>query len=103
MRESTIWTGVSATYRLEVRLDDQTVAEHLVEAGGLRRDRPLYVFLETPLSAGDVNLGIGFVRVEKSHGDSHDEDRESRDALRESLPRHSARTNACTLRPAGCG
>lgn len=87
MRQATICEGISATYRLEVRHDDQIVAERLVESGGLRRDRPLYVFLEIPIPAGDANLGIGFVRVEESDGDSReDEDGESRDALREAVP-----------------
>ena len=87
MRQATICEGISATYRLEVRHDDQVVAERLVEPGGLRRDRPLYVFLEIPIPAGDANLDIGFVRVEDSHGESDDdEEGESRDALREAVP-----------------
>lgn len=87
MRQATICEGISATYRLEVRRDNQIVAERLVEPGGLRRDRPLYVFLEIPVPAGDANLGIGFVRVDESDGDgSDDEEGASRDALREAVP-----------------
>lgn len=87
MRQTTICEGISATYRLEVRHDDQIVAERLVEPGGLRRDRPLYVFLEIPIPAGEAKLGIGFARVEESRGDRQgDKDSERRDALREAVP-----------------
>lgn len=87
MRQTTICEGVSASYRLEVRRDDALVAGQVVEPGGLRRDRPLYVFLEVPVPAGDANLSIRFVRVEETSGDGDDdEDSENRDALREAVP-----------------
>ena len=86
MRQATRCEGVSATYRLEVRHNDRIVAERLVEPGGLRRDRPLYVFLEIPVPAGEANLGIGFVRVGGSVGNASDDEGESRDALREAVP-----------------
>ncbi len=88
MRQTTICEGINASYRLEVRLGDATVAERLVEPGGLRRDRPLYVFLEIPVPAGDANLSIHFVRVEGTSGDDEDDgDNGSRDALTEAVPR----------------
>lgn len=87
MRQTTICEGINASYRLEVRRDDALVARQVVEPGGLRRDRPLYVFLEIPVPAGDANFSIRFVRVEEAPDDIDDsEDRESRDALREVVP-----------------
>ena len=88
MRQTTLCEGINASYRLEVRREDETVAERLVEPGGLRRDRPLYVFLEIPVPAGDADLSIHFDRVEDSSGDGdEDGDDGSRDALTEAVPR----------------
>lgn len=84
MRQTTICEGINASYQLEVRHDGEAVAEHLVKPGGLRGDRPLYVFLEIPVPVGDADIGIRFVRLEEASGDG-DEDR-NRDALREAVP-----------------
>jgi hypothetical protein len=85
MRQTTICEGINASYRLEVRLGDATVVERLVEPGGLRRDRPLYVFLEIPIPAGDAHLGIQFVRVQDASGDGDDD--AGGEGLTEAVPR----------------
>src|SRR5690606_37141869 len=76
MRQTTICEGINASYRLEVRHGDETVAERLVQPGGLRRDRPLYVFLEIPVPAGEANLSIHFDRVEDTSGSGDDDEDE---------------------------
>ena len=87
MRQTTICEGINASYRLNVRRGDETVAEHLVEPGGLRRDRPLYVYLEIPMPPVETNVSIRFDRVEESSANGDDDtDGNSRDALRESVP-----------------
>jgi hypothetical protein len=71
MRQTMICEGVTAEYRLDVRYNGQTIADHVVRAGGLRHDRPLYVFHEFRLPAGDAVIGVRFVRVGTAAG-SHD-------------------------------
>jgi hypothetical protein len=86
MRQTTICEGINASYRLEVRRDGQLVAEHTIEPGGLRRDRPLYVFREIAMPVGDATVSVTFVRVESADPDSDDEADEDRDTLREAVP-----------------
>jgi hypothetical protein len=87
MRQTTICEGINASYRLEVRRDDEILAERLVQPGGLRRDRPLYVFLEIPVPVGEANLSIRFERIEEASGGGDDpEGNVSRGALREAVP-----------------
>jgi hypothetical protein len=86
MRQTTICEGINASYRLEVRRNGVLVAEQLVEPGGLRRDRPLYVFRELPMPAGEATISVTFVRVEASEPDDDDDDGEARDTLREAVP-----------------
>ena len=64
MRQSVICEGANASYLLQVRRDDVVVVEQLVTPGGLRKDRPLYVFRDIPLPAGDAEVRVAFVRVE---------------------------------------
>ena len=66
MRQAVVCEGVSASYRLEVRRNGHVVAEQLVEAGGLRRDRPLDVCREIPVPEADAALSVRFTSVESS-------------------------------------
>ncbi len=84
MRQALLCDGVSATYRLEVRQDGNVVAEQVVAAGGLRRDRPLYVFREIPLPEGDATITVRFTRVEARR--EHDDEDQRRDELTEAVP-----------------
>lgn len=64
MRQARVCDGVSATYRLEVELDERVVVAEVVHGGGLRRDRPIYVFREVPLPPGEVEIDVRFARRE---------------------------------------
>lgn len=79
MRQTVICEGTNASYRLDVRRDDALVASRIVEPGGLRRDRPLYVFDEIPLPAGDVTIRVSFVRTDAPGADGIVQDSEDRD------------------------
>lgn len=85
MRQTTVCEGISASYRLEVRHDDRVVAERHVKPGGLRGDRPLYVFLEIPVPAGDATIRVAFTRVETPSATSDQPDA-AREALTEAVP-----------------
>ncbi len=84
MRQPVACEGISASYRLEVRRDGHIVAEHLVTPGGLRRDRPLYVFFEIPMSTGDATIAVRFTRVEADADE--DTEHEHREELTEAVP-----------------
>jgi hypothetical protein len=87
MRQSVICEGTNASYRLQVTLDGQAAAERLVEAGGLRHDRPLYVFLEVEVPSGEVDVAVRFTRVEPDADDAaRDGAAASRDRLLEAVP-----------------
>ncbi len=64
MRQEFICEGVPATYRLEVRHADRLMVEQLVQGGGVRHDRPVYVFREIRLPAGEIDIDVRFVRVD---------------------------------------
>lgn len=84
MRQPLVCEGISASYRLEVRRDGDVVADHLVTAGGLRRDRPLYVFFEIPLPEGEATIAVRFTRVEASA--MQDAEQTLREELTEAVP-----------------
>jgi len=64
MRSATICTGTSASYRLLVTRDGVVLDDRVVTAGGLRGDRPLYVFREIAVPAAAGHFTIRFSRVE---------------------------------------
>lgn len=64
MREATTCEGATAEYRLEVLRNGLPIANHVVRAGGFRHDRPLYVFHEFRLPAGDAAIAVRFDRVD---------------------------------------
>lgn len=70
MQQTQICEGTTATYRLEVRLDDELVVDQVVHGGGLRRDRRLYVFRELAVPRGEVRLDVRFTRVEAREASS---------------------------------
>jgi hypothetical protein len=63
MRQTMICEGASAAYRLEVHVDGQVVLDEQVQGGGLRHDRPIYVFREIRVAQGDRAVAVRFVRV----------------------------------------
>jgi hypothetical protein len=87
MRQTTICEGRSASYQLEVRREGELLAAQLVMPGGLRRDRPLYVFRDLPVPAGTGTFRVTFTRVEVAAASAdRDEGAEERDTLREAVP-----------------
>jgi hypothetical protein len=64
MRQSVICEGTTASYRLEVRREGALVAEQTVRGGGLHHDRPLYVFREIPMRAGETAISVKFIRID---------------------------------------
>jgi hypothetical protein len=65
MRQPVVCEGTTATYRLQVRLDAATVVDRIVQGGGLRHDRRLYVLDEVPVRPGEVEVDVRFDRIEK--------------------------------------
>lgn len=64
MRQARECLGGSATYRLTVGVDDQTVATDVLTGGGMRSDRAIFVLRELPLQPGIRRVRIQFARVE---------------------------------------
>lgn len=62
MRQSRICEGRSASYRLEVRRNGTMVMGRDVHGGGLRHDRPLYVFHELAIPPGEAEISVRFTR-----------------------------------------
>ncbi|ODS51832.1 MAG: hypothetical protein ABS36_18840 [Acidobacteria bacterium SCN 69-37] len=86
MRQTTICEGINASYRLVVQHNGVVVADQVVAPGGLRRDRPLYVFREITLPpADDAAIVVTFTRVEAGSGDA-EPGQSDRDTMRESVP-----------------
>ena len=63
MRQTQICEGASASYRLTVLVDGQVVLDDVVRGGGLRHDRPIYVFRERRVAPGDRAVAVTFVRL----------------------------------------
>jgi hypothetical protein len=64
MRQRVVCEGAAAHYRLTVHVDGRLVAEQLVQAGGLRQDRRLFVLRELAVPAGGRTVAVRFDRVE---------------------------------------
>ncbi len=64
MRQSVACEGTSASYRLEVRWNERVILQQTVRGGGLRHDRPLYLFRNIDLPPGDAAIRVVFQRVE---------------------------------------
>jgi hypothetical protein len=101
MRQARICEGTTASYRLEIWRDGALVAEHRVHGGGLRQDRPLYVFHEVSMPAGAARVTVRFAR--EREGEDED-DRESdqtaeREDLRQAVPRELTLERELTFNP----
>ena len=64
MRQTVVCEGGSAVYRLQVVRDGAVVLDELVHGGGLRHDRPLYVFREIPQRAGAALVTVRLERID---------------------------------------
>ena len=64
MRQAVICEGRSAEYRLTIVRDGETLADEPVSGGGVRRDRPIYVYREFAADPGRHHLVVRFTRVD---------------------------------------
>ncbi|HEU4937932.1 MAG TPA: hypothetical protein VFT39_15845 [Vicinamibacterales bacterium] len=92
MRQSIACAGTTATYRLEVRWNDEVILQQSVRGGGLRHDRPLYLFRDIRLPPGDGTIVVQFARVESVPASTHRENSsDERDEGRQSMAMNDAR------------
>lgn len=63
MRRAEICEGTTAAYQVEVRVDDSVVVDREVHGGGIRQDRPLYLFHELPVAPGPHRVAVRWVRL----------------------------------------
>jgi len=64
MRQPTICEGRSAEYRLRVARDGETLVDEPVWGGGVRHDRPIYLYRELPIAPGRHRLVVTFTRLD---------------------------------------
>lgn len=64
MRQALICEGTTATYHLQVHRNSTVIDERIVRGGGMRQDRPLYVFRELRLPAGEADISVRMVRMD---------------------------------------
>lgn len=64
MRQKVVCTGESARYRLQVSRDGAVLLDEIVQGGGWRRDRSLYVFHEIVQPPGVAAIRIVFERID---------------------------------------
>jgi len=60
MRQPVVCEGRAADYHLVVTVDGAVVTDEPVTGGGLRHDRPVYLYREFPLSPGAHALTVRF-------------------------------------------
>jgi hypothetical protein len=93
MRQPVVCEGRSAEYHLRVTLDGVTVADEAVSGGGVRHDRPVYLYREFPLTAGTHPLSVRFVLADTSGATA------ARQVRFDALPRTLALDTTLTLGP----
>jgi hypothetical protein len=64
MREAVACEGASATYRLRVWRNDTLLDDEVLQGGGFRNDRPIYVLRDYPAPPGMYRLRVEMRRVE---------------------------------------
>jgi hypothetical protein len=79
MRRELVCEGRLLPYELRVLLNGELVVEEVVVAAGARQDRPLYVYKEISLPAGDHNVKVDWRAVRGAAAD---------DAPAGPVPRH---------------
>ena len=63
MQQDLVCDGSTASYALEVRVNDALLVQQEVHGGGWRRDRRLYVFRELRVAPGVVGVDVRFTRI----------------------------------------
>lgn len=64
MRQRLSCDGRSATYDLRVSVDGIVLDSAVIEGGGLRNDRPVFLLRDYPVPAGERAVRVTFVRRE---------------------------------------
>jgi hypothetical protein len=85
MRQRVVCEGASARYRLELFRDGQRLLQEVVRGGGLRHDRPLYVFREFEVAPGAASYALRLTRIDTvraDHDDEEEDDEEDEDRAR---------------------
>ena len=59
-------TGRFARYRIAVNFDGRLVREDTIRGGGLRQDRPMHLFEEFRLPAGERRVVVQVVRIDSA-------------------------------------
>jgi hypothetical protein len=70
MRQRVQCEGRSASYRLSVSVDGRPALDTLVTGGGARSDRPVYVFRELDVPAGQHEVVVRFEREKISEAEA---------------------------------
>jgi hypothetical protein len=78
MRQRVECTGTFASYTLRVESDQRLVSESVVHGAGLRRDRPMYLLREWPVSSGAHRVRVSLARREQPQDRRTTERREHR-------------------------
>src|SRR5687768_2349801 len=84
MRQRVVCEGASARYQLELFRDGERLLQETVRGGGLRHDRPLYVFREFEVTPGAASYALRLTRIDtvRADDDEQDEDEEDEEHVR---------------------
>ncbi len=74
MRQRVECEGTTATYALEIRVDDQLIDTRVLRGGGLRHDRPMYLLDDLVIATGEHHLVVTLTRREEEPDDEVDDD-----------------------------
>jgi hypothetical protein len=64
MRQAVACEGMSATYRLRIWRNDTLLDDEVLQGGGFRNDRPIYVLRDYPSPPGTSRVRVEMRRVE---------------------------------------
>ncbi len=71
MRQRVECEGTSATYALAIHIDGQLIDSRMLQGGGLRHDRPMYLLDDLVVAPGEHRLVVELTRREEEP-DDHD-------------------------------
>ena len=98
MRQARECSGASATYRLSLTVDGASHEERVLQGGGLRNDRAIFVLDEFPVPPGERHIAIRFSRVEPSEAPM-----DSSNIRRGAVPRDLTLDTIVTIPASGVG
>lgn len=98
MRQARECSGASATYRLSLTVDGVPHDDRVLQGGGLRNDRAIFVLDEFPVPPGERHIAIRFARVEPA-----DAPMDSSNVRRGSVSRELTLDTTVTILTSGVG